>query len=73
MQVCNKNIRYLPPHYFLAQILFLQTRILCPFVGHYVPQLAELIYDRNKNRHKHPYINLKGFIVCQFPTLTVLT
>lgn len=33
------------------------------FVGHYVPQLAELVYERNKNRKKYPYINLKGFIV----------
>ncbi|KAL8481249.1 hypothetical protein ACS0TY_027684 [Phlomoides rotata] len=33
------------------------------YAGHYVPQLAELIYDRNKNRQTHPYINLKGFIV----------
>ncbi|KAI3469250.1 hypothetical protein Pfo_025913 [Paulownia fortunei] len=33
------------------------------YAGHYVPQLAELVYDRNKNRKKYPYINLKGFIV----------
>ncbi|EYU33073.1 hypothetical protein MIMGU_mgv1a022493mg, partial [Erythranthe guttata] len=33
------------------------------YAGHYVPQLAELIYDRNNNRNKYPYINLKGFIV----------
>ncbi|XP_073311707.1 serine carboxypeptidase-like 26 [Primulina huaijiensis] len=33
------------------------------YAGHYVPQLAELVYDRNKNRNKFPYINLKGFIV----------
>ncbi|KAK1390341.1 Carboxypeptidase [Heracleum sosnowskyi] len=33
------------------------------YAGHYVPQLAELIYDRNKDTSKHPYINLKGFIV----------
>ncbi|XP_059644699.1 serine carboxypeptidase-like 26 isoform X1 [Cornus florida] len=33
------------------------------YAGHYVPQLAELVYDRNKDRAKYPYINLKGFIV----------
>ncbi|CAK9145705.1 unnamed protein product [Ilex paraguariensis] len=33
------------------------------YAGHYVPQLAELVYDRNKERAKYPYINLKGFIV----------
>ncbi|XP_073120573.1 serine carboxypeptidase-like 26 [Henckelia pumila] len=33
------------------------------YAGHYVPQLAELVYDRNKNKNKYPYINLKGFIV----------
>nr|CAD1829726.1 unnamed protein product [Ananas comosus var. bracteatus] len=31
--------------------------------GHYVPQLAELVYERNKDRQKYQYINLKGFIV----------
>ncbi|RZR71099.1 hypothetical protein BHM03_00003621, partial [Ensete ventricosum] len=30
--------------------------------GHYVPQLAELLYDRNKDTHNYPYINFKGFI-----------
>lgn len=29
--------------------------------GHYVPQLAELVYERNKKGK--PYIDLKGFIV----------
>nr|CAD1829725.1 unnamed protein product [Ananas comosus var. bracteatus] len=31
--------------------------------GHYVPQLAELVYERNKDKKKYKYINLKGFIV----------
>ncbi|XP_057420969.1 serine carboxypeptidase-like 26 [Lotus japonicus] len=31
--------------------------------GHYIPQLAELIFDRNKDKNKYPFINLKGFIV----------
>jgi len=31
--------------------------------GHYVPQLAELVYDRNKDKKGKTYINLKGFIV----------
>ncbi|KAJ8560473.1 hypothetical protein K7X08_022333 [Anisodus acutangulus] len=33
------------------------------YAGHYVPQLAELVYNRNKDSKKYPYINLKGFIV----------
>nr|XP_048322293.1 serine carboxypeptidase-like 33 [Ziziphus jujuba var. spinosa] len=33
------------------------------YAGHYVPQLAELVYDRNKDTTKYPLINLKGFIV----------
>ncbi|RHN64413.1 putative carboxypeptidase D [Medicago truncatula] len=33
------------------------------YAGHYIPQLAELIFDRNKDRSKNPFINLKGFIV----------
>jgi len=31
--------------------------------GHYVPQLAELVYERNKDKKGKAYINLKGFIV----------
>ncbi|KAB1213808.1 Serine carboxypeptidase-like 33 [Morella rubra] len=33
------------------------------FECHYVPQLAELVFDRNKDSTKYPVINLKGFIV----------
>lgn len=33
------------------------------FTGHYAPQLAEVIYDRNKVKPKDSFINLKGFIV----------
>lgn len=32
------------------------------YAGHYVPQLAQRIYDYNK-KSSHPMINLKGFIV----------
>ncbi|PIN08227.1 Serine carboxypeptidases (lysosomal cathepsin A) [Handroanthus impetiginosus] len=32
------------------------------YAGHYVPQLADKIYDYNK-KSSHPIINLKGFIV----------
>ncbi|KAM0942221.1 putative carboxypeptidase D [Dioscorea sansibarensis] len=31
--------------------------------GHYVPQLAEKIFDENKKTSKKNYINLKGFMV----------
>ncbi|KAI9074307.1 hypothetical protein K1719_043730 [Acacia pycnantha] len=33
------------------------------YAGHYIPQLAELIFDRNKDGSKYSFINLKGFIV----------
>lgn len=33
------------------------------YAGHYVPQLADLVYDRNKDARNYPHINLKGFIV----------
>ncbi|CAD6334550.1 unnamed protein product [Miscanthus lutarioriparius] len=33
------------------------------YAGHYVPQLAELVYERNKDKRGKAYINLKGFIV----------
>ncbi|MCD7464211.1 Serine carboxypeptidase-like 26 [Datura stramonium] len=33
------------------------------YAGHYVPQLAELVYNRNKDSKNYPYINLKGFVV----------
>lgn len=33
------------------------------YAGHYVPQLAELIYERNKGATKSSYINLKGFMI----------
>ncbi|XP_061357031.1 serine carboxypeptidase-like 26 [Gastrolobium bilobum] len=32
------------------------------YAGHYIPQLAELVFDRNKDRSKYPFINFKGFI-----------
>ncbi|KAF5728155.1 serine carboxypeptidase-like 34 [Tripterygium wilfordii] len=31
--------------------------------GHYVPQLAEAIYENNKKVNKHKHINLKGFMI----------
>ncbi|CBI27152.3 serine carboxypeptidase-like 35 [Vitis vinifera] len=33
------------------------------YAGHYVPQLAELIYERNRKSTKDSYINLKGFMI----------
>ncbi|KAE8734234.1 Serine carboxypeptidase-like 33 [Hibiscus syriacus] len=33
------------------------------YAGHYVPQLAELVYDRNNDTSRYPFINLKGFMV----------
>ncbi|CAI0416318.1 unnamed protein product [Linum tenue] len=33
------------------------------YAGHYVPQLAELIYERNKAAPRSAYINLKGFMI----------
>ncbi|KAK3164306.1 hypothetical protein QOZ80_1AG0015610 [Eleusine coracana subsp. coracana] len=33
------------------------------YAGHYVPQLAELVYERNKHLERNQHINLKGFVV----------
>ncbi|KQK07372.1 hypothetical protein BRADI_2g34850v3 [Brachypodium distachyon] len=33
------------------------------YAGHYVPQLADLVYERNKDKMSNIYINLKGFMV----------
>lgn len=33
------------------------------YAGHYVPQLAEHIFDSNKNVPKEDYVNFKGFMV----------
>ncbi|OMP05741.1 Peptidase S10, serine carboxypeptidase [Corchorus olitorius] len=33
------------------------------YAGHYVPQLAEAIFDSNKQAPKADYINLKGFMI----------
>lgn len=33
------------------------------YAGHYVPQLSELIFDRNKKASKEKYINFKGFMI----------
>ncbi|KAF9682027.1 hypothetical protein SADUNF_Sadunf05G0065500 [Salix dunnii] len=33
------------------------------YAGHYVPQLAEVIYDSNKKFSEKDHINLKGFII----------
>ncbi|CDP19822.1 unnamed protein product [Coffea canephora] len=30
--------------------------------GHYVAQLADLVYDRNKDARNYSHINIKGFI-----------
>ncbi|RLN00601.1 hypothetical protein C2845_PM06G06400 [Panicum miliaceum] len=42
----------------------LKKKLELPYAaGHYVPQLAELVYERNKDKKGKSYINLKGFIV----------
>lgn len=33
------------------------------YAGHYVPQLSELIFERNKVASKETYINFKGFMI----------
>ncbi|KAK3160852.1 hypothetical protein QOZ80_1BG0065870 [Eleusine coracana subsp. coracana] len=33
------------------------------YAGHYVPQLAELVHERNKHLERNQHINLKGFVV----------
>ncbi|GJN31970.1 hypothetical protein PR202_gb20434 [Eleusine coracana subsp. coracana] len=34
--------------------------------GHYVPQLAELVHERNKHLERNQHINLKGFVVSTY-------
>lgn len=41
------------------------------FTGHYVPQLSELIFDRNQNLSKENYINFKGFMVSFYHLLYI--
>jgi len=42
----------------------LKKKLELPYAaGHYVPQLAELVYERNKDKKGKSNINLKGFIV----------
>lgn len=44
-------------------------------LGHYVPQLAEVIFDENKNSTEDTNINLKGFMVgliCRLESLLFL-
>ncbi|XVF44554.1 hypothetical protein PTKIN_Ptkin02bG0133900 [Pterospermum kingtungense] len=33
------------------------------YAGHYVPQLAQLIYEKNRGSTKDSFINLKGFMI----------
>lgn len=33
------------------------------YAGHYVPQLADLIHEKNQNASKDTFINLKGFMI----------
>jgi serine carboxypeptidase-like clade 2 len=40
--------------------------ICVELLGHYVPQLSELIYKENKIASKKDFINLKGLMVRDF-------
>ena len=37
--------------------------LLCCCTGHHVPQLSEVIFDKNTYVPKKEYINFKGFMV----------
>lgn len=63
MQASHLNFETPPPPSLLSLFLTYTSN----FAGHYVPQLAELVYDRNKDKTKYPTINLKGFIVRKPP------
>ena len=39
--------------------------------GYYVPELAKLVFDRNKQLTKEEKINFKGFMVSNLATLQV--
>ncbi|PSR90978.1 Serine carboxypeptidase-like [Actinidia chinensis var. chinensis] len=47
-------------HYYMH---IMSIKSMLYFLGHYVPQLAELIFDNNKNISKDDYINFKGIMV----------
>jgi len=49
----------IPPAYLRKEKRYKLSSV----AGHYVPQLAELVYERNKDKKEKSYINLKGFIV----------
>ena len=44
-------------------LILIFINLIISFSGHYVPQLAEVIYDHNKHVSKKLHINLKGFMV----------
>lgn len=63
MQVSLHEISF----YFISVLAIwwmkdLQGCISLVLSGHYVPQLAQLIYEQNKGI-QNPIINLKGFMV----------
>ena len=51
----------------LALAVAVLESFLALIVGHYVPQLANLIYEGNKRAHKDSYVNFKGFMVLSLP------
>jgi hypothetical protein len=42
------------------------------FLGHYVPQLSNVILEENKKASKENYINFKGILVCTTQCLRLL-
>ncbi|KAH0990759.1 hypothetical protein GBA52_002242 [Prunus armeniaca] len=68
------NFNFLKTTTFYHETLINYTSILFyiyAFTGHYVPQLSELIVDRNQNLSKENYINLKGFMVSFYHLLYI--
>lgn len=51
---------------FIALLAFMLTSHIYIFTGHYVPQLAEVIFDKNKNASGEDYMNFKGFMVINY-------
>lgn len=43
--------------------IFIRILIKSTVTGHYAPQLAEMVYERNKHLETNQRINLKGLIV----------
>ena len=62
----NSSISYLTERFLFARssCTFGWFHLRFCFLGHYVPQLSNVILEENKKASKENYINFKGILVC---------